>query len=170
MKDIRSFIYKDSKNKVAVFMIEVLREEENYLPGFDLKEEGKYKLFKKSRVIKYVEDFEKAESEAKEIQKQYEIIVPGSSRGNYKRNLNKEGKFEVCFTGFSAKDKKRLIEKAESENMLVRGSVTPNLGLLVCGQNAGEKKIEKVEQKNIPKVIAEEGFLNFLETGEVNED
>ena len=43
-------------------MIEVLREEENYLPGFDLKEEGKYKLFKKSRVIKYVEDFEKAES------------------------------------------------------------------------------------------------------------
>ena len=151
-------------------MIEVLREEENYLPGFDLKEEGKYKLFKKSRVIKYVEDFEKAESEAKEIQKQYEIIVPGSSRGNYKRNLNKEGKFEVCFTGFLAKDKKRLIEKAESENMLVRGSVTSNLGLLVCGQNAGEKKIEKAEQKNIPKVIAEEGFLNFLETGEVNED
>ena len=74
-------------------MIEVLREEENYLPGFDLKEEGKYKLFKKSRVIKYVEDFEKAESEAKEIQKQYEIIVPGSSRGNYKRNLKNEGKF-----------------------------------------------------------------------------
>ena len=27
-------------------MIEVLREEENYLPGFDLKEEGKYKLLK----------------------------------------------------------------------------------------------------------------------------
>ena len=46
-------------------MIDVLRDEENYLPGFDLKEEGKYKLFKKSRVIKYVEDFEKAESEAK---------------------------------------------------------------------------------------------------------
>ncbi len=170
MKDIRTFIYKDSKNKVSVFMIDVLRDEENYLPGFDLKEEGKYKLFKKSRVIKYVEDFEKAESEAKEIQKKFEIIVPGFSTGNYKRNLNKEGKFEVCFTGFSAKDKKRLIEKAESENMLVRGSVTSNLGLLVCGQNAGEKKIEKAEQKGIPKVIAEEGFLNFLETGEINED
>ncbi len=172
MKDIRTFIYKDSKNKVAVYMIDVLRDEENYLPGLDLKEEGKYKLFKKSRVIKYVEDFEKAEAEAKEIQKQYEIIVPRSygSGGPRKVNLNKEGKFEVCFTGFFAKDKKRLSEKAESENMLVRGTVTTNLGLLVCGQNAGEKKIEKAEQKNISKVIGEEGFLNFLETGEVNED
>ena len=66
------------------------------------------------------------------------------------------------------------IDDLDSIDIAIDGAdeVSPDLSLIkgLGGALLREKKIEKAEQKNIPKVIAEEGFLNFLETGEVNED
>lgn len=73
---------------------------------------------------------------------------------------------DVCFTGFKAEDKKRLIATAEQNGMIVRSSVTQKLNFLCWGYNAGPKKIQAARARN---VIAhnEEQFLSLLETGEL---
>lgn len=78
----------------------------------------------------------------------------------------RERKLEVCFTGFGVSEKKDLIAQAEDAKLKVVNSVTKKLGILVCGENAGPKKLEKAGAQGATALDAAE-FSKFLETGEV---
>ena len=78
----------------------------------------------------------------------------------------KEKLAQVCFTGFSAADKKELTAIAQAANLEVVGSVTKNLAFLCAGDNAGPYKIEKAKNHG-NHILSKEQFLHLLETGEV---
>lgn len=64
----------------------------------------------------------------------------------------------VCFTGFTASEKDRLIETAKERGLKVVQSVTDELHYLVCGPNAGPKKLEKAKAQGVA-IILEEDFI-----------
>lgn len=75
---------------------------------------------------------------------------------------------EVCFTGFKAAEKLRLIRCAEEHGFHVVTDVSANLMVLCFGENAGPRKISKA-MKNNAYILTETEFMAFLETGEVPE-
>ncbi len=161
-------IYKNRFNKVKAYSVQLAGEGEDYFYVFD-KKENQLKTFKKENILaRSFDNISDAEKEAEILQKNYEIKKrrKGQPRGD--RN-NRESKLEVCFTGFKEDKKEELKSVAEKENLFVRTDVTKNLDLLVCGETPGPRKIEKARKANVAIVNSEEGFMNFLETGEVAE-
>ena len=78
----------------------------------------------------------------------------------------KEKLTQVCFTGFSATEKRELTGLAESARIEVVGSVTKNLAFLCTGENAGPSKLEKAREQGV-HVLNRKQFEHLLETGEV---
>jgi NAD-dependent DNA ligase len=66
----------------------------------------------------------------------------------------------VCFTGFTASEKDALIKIAESRTLRVVQSVTTDLQFLVCGPNAGPKKLEKATAQGVA-IMSEEDFKAY---------
>ena len=165
-------VYKNKYNEVKPYSLEVRAENEEYIDAIDLKE-NRFKTFKISNILLTLDTFEDAESEAANLQKNYTPLTRTKSSGNRMPSRdnwnNKEGLFEVCFTGFPAQEKKELIQFAKDNGLFDRTRVTKNLGLLVCGKTAGWKKIIEANKLNVPRVYGQEGFYNFLETGEFAE-
>ena len=90
-------------------------------------------------------------------------------QSNYKHLHTKKRnteRVEVCFTGFSDIEKAELISIAREANIQVRGSVTMNLDMLICGNNAGPSKIKSAQGKGISRTNRK-GFEKFIETGEI---
>lgn len=73
---------------------------------------------------------------------------------------------QVCFTGFSVKEKEELRQLASNANLKVVGSVTKNLAFLCCGENAGPAKLQNAREKGC-LVLTKDQFLLLLETGEL---
>lgn len=68
---------------------------------------------------------------------------------------------QICFTGFAAKRKSELKQLAKNADLWVTDEVRKHLEYLVCGSNAGPKKIEKA--KELGAVIwTEADFLEWL--------
>ncbi len=78
----------------------------------------------------------------------------------------KEKLTQVCFTGFSVKEKEELSQLANNANLEVVGSVTKNLAFLCCGENAGPAKFQSARDKGC-LVLNKTQFLLLLETGEL---
>lgn len=66
----------------------------------------------------------------------------------------------VCFTEFTASEKDSLVKIAENRSLRVVQSVTTDLHFLVCGPNAGPKKLEKATAQGVA-IISEEDFKNL---------
>ncbi len=159
--------YKNKFNEVKAYSVEIIAEDGSYLDVLD-KDVGMFKTFKQSNVLSKESTLEDAYNTAEELQKKYQISKPKRmpSRDNWN---NSEGKFEICFTGFSKNEKSELTKYAKDKGFFIRTQVTKNLGLLVCGKTAGWKKLENASKLNIPRVAGLKGFYNFLETGEFTE-
>ena len=158
------FVYVNRYKEVKAYRLIVHFEGDDYLEIYDCIEE-KLKTFKINNILAVEKSFHEAQEKAicLQVDHQYKPPQRTPSRDNWN---NRKNQFEVCFTGFSAKDKSELLQIAEDHDMFVRKTVTQNLGLLVCGYNAGPKKMEDANIKNIPRVVGKEGFLDFIETGE----
>lgn len=81
---------------------------------------------------------------------------------------NKNINNTICFTGFSANDKKALINAANELGLVVVKSVTADLKFLVYGANAGPQKLAKAKNQKVI-CFTDEEFVNFMETGELPE-
>ena len=153
-------VYLNRFNEVKPYKIKII-----FIIGdiVDVKDlvENKNKTFKRSNILSNHKNFNDAQKEAEKLQKNYKLIP----RQKTDRS-NPEKKLEVCFTGFSKKDKENLIEIAKINNFFVRTEVTKKLSLLVCGDNAGPSKLIKASKMNVPKVYGKDGFKEFLDTGE----
>jgi hypothetical protein len=78
----------------------------------------------------------------------------------------KEKLTQVCFTGFSVKEKEESSQLANNANLEVVGSVTKKLAFLCCGENAGPAKLQSARDKGC-LVLNKTQFLLLLETGEL---
>ena len=155
-------VYINRFNEVKPYKIKIIFEVGENADVRDLIE-NKNKTFKRSNILSKHKNFEDAVKEALKIQKLHKIIPRNNTD---KKFANPDKKLEVCFTGFSKKDKENLIELAKKNDLFVRTEVTKKLGLLVCGDNAGPSKIKKASEMNIPKVFGEVGFNDYLVSGE----
>ncbi|WP_143691372.1 hypothetical protein [Wohlfahrtiimonas larvae] len=162
MDKILKFKYKNVKGEEHYFEIYLIKSFEYYFTGRTL-DTDEYKTFKKERVIEYGDD-------SKSILDQCPIDaskVADNSFG-FIKSYNPDLLFEVCFTGFKKADKTRLTEIAQNNNMYIASDTTANLGALVCGYNAGPKKIERaLNNARTVEIMDEDEFLHFIETGEV---
>ena len=155
-------VYINRFNEVKPYKIEIIFEVGDNTDVRDLIE-NKNKTFKRSNILSKHKNFEDAVKEALKIQKLHKIIPRNKTD---KKFANPDKKLEVCFTGFSKKDKENLIELAKKNDLFVRTEITKKLGLLVCGDNAGPSKLKKASEMNIPKVFGEVGFNDYLVSGE----
>lgn len=155
-------VYINRFNEVKPYKIEIIFEVGDNADVRDLIE-NKNKTFKRSNILSKHKNFDDAVKEALKIQK-FHKIIPRNKTNNKFTNHNK--KLEVCFTGFSRKEKENLIELAKKNDLFVRTEITKKLGLLICGKNAGPSKLKQSSNMGIPKVYGEEGFNDFLATGE----
>ena len=102
-------VYLNRFNEVKPYKIEIIFEIGEDADVRDLIE-NKNKTFKRSNILSIHKNFEDAEKEAIEVQKSYKIKPRFKTN---KRFANPEDKLEVCFTGFSKKDKEELISIAK---------------------------------------------------------
>ena len=165
-------VYKNRFNEVKAYSVEAIASDENYLDVRDL-EAGSIKTFKHENILSEERSLESAQLKAELLQPNFNMLKRSVGIGKRMPSRdgwnNKEGKFEVCFTGFKKAIKDELESYARENDLFIRSSVTQKLGLLVCGDNAGPSKIQKANKLNVPRVVGEDGFYNFLETGEFAE-
>lgn len=158
------FIYKNLGNEVKEFSVGIDKVYDYHFAGIDL-DNDRYKTFRKDSVIEYLNDAEAVFSNFPTLPSKK------PSERTKTRIENDDNLFEVCFTGFKKADKDRLIALAKENKMYVVTKVTVNLAALVCGYNAGPKKIEQaINSSGDVEIMNEEEFLHFLETGEVQAD
>lgn len=161
------FTYKNLNNEEKDFSIGINKVFEHHFAGMDI-ERNKYLTFRKDRVAEYKDN-------AEALLATYPVEPFKTSGGGNKTfgvNTNNPDKLlEVCFTGFKKADKERLTALAKEKKLYVANDVTINLGILICGYNAGPKKIERAVNSAMQvEIMDEEEFLHFLETGEVQAD
>lgn len=89
----------------------------------------------------------------------YTQFPPKSKK--YKKNYA-----EICFTGFSASERKELENEARDCHLDVVKSVTKNLRYLVAGANAGPSKLKKAADQEVV-VLTLDQYRKMLETGEL---
>jgi NAD-dependent DNA ligase len=78
----------------------------------------------------------------------------------WRANRPRDTRQSVCFTGFTASEKDALVKIAESRTLRVVQSVTTELHFLVCGANAGPKKLEKATAQGVA-IMSEEDFRTY---------
>lgn len=161
-------VYKNRYNEVKAYEVDILGVNELHTLVKDLQQ-NQFKTFKSETILSEHSNFSAAVNEAQLRQKEYSILPRQSISSSRKSSINREGKLEVCFTGFKAMDKATLIDLANKANFFTRTEVTKNLDILVCGDNAGPAKLKRAHAQNVGIVIGKIGFTSFIETGEVAE-
>ena len=153
-----AFIYQDSKGNITARVITDISQTDEYLQGFCHTANG-LRTFRKDRIVEELKG-----TESIEVKLNYYISINPIPKA-----LSKSHDLpDVCFTGFKNDDKKRLIEQAESKDMIIRSSVTRNLNFLCCGYSAGPAKVKKARAQGVV-TLSEVQFRELLETGEVPE-
>lgn len=164
-------IYRNRFNEVKCYDVEVVETGETYTRVRD-RNEGYAKTFRNENIISSETDLIVATQLAEKIQEQYQLIPRPEVRRldpDYRQKYNLDGKLEVCFTGFKRTVKNQMIEMAQEANFFVRKSVSNKLDLLVCGDNAGPKKLTTASKMNVAIIRGLNGFQRFIETGEIDE-
>jgi NAD-dependent DNA ligase len=155
---ILNFIYQNATGNITARKISNISETDIHIQGVchNLNE---LRTFRKDRILEVLGD--EAELKQRLIYHLQANPAPKPSREGFYAH-------DVCFTGFKSTDKNRLITLANENDIAVRKSVTLGLNFLVCGYNAGPKKIEKARSQNVI-ALSEKEFTQLIETGEIPE-
>ena len=137
-------------------------ESPQYVQGF-CNQAHHPKTLRYDRVIQVFDTFD----EAKENFGDNNYTLPVYDRAPSTR-YSSPSTMDVCFTGFAKADKESLVELANSNEMLVRSSVTKHLNILCYGYNAGPAKLAKALEQGV-FILNKEQFEQLIETGEVPE-
>lgn len=156
-----SFIYIDSKGNTTERTVINFSQNDDYLEGYcTLREETK--TFRKDRIQKILDSvYTNLPEENQLICNFFNKRRDGSPIGKVETN-------EICFTGFSSKRKKELIDLAKDNGFVIRASATTYLDFLICGSNAGLSKIQKAKSSGAI-IMTEDEFIKILDTGELPE-
>ena len=168
MSENTKFIYCDARGVISFRDIENVSKSEEYIQGYCANDKG-FRTFRKDRVLEYVYESSNVDERLKYHIANHSPPREETPKRSYTKRLNTSNAREICFTGFKKEDKTRLAERAKSEGMFVRDSVTKQLVYLCCGYNAGPKKIEKSRHQGVI-ILSESQFLEMLETGVIPEE
>jgi len=157
-------VYKNRFNEVKPYTVHILETTSAAYEVLDLNA-GYEKTFNKENLLGTFPTFEQASTFARNEQKKYSVHVPKKIGANFG---SPENKMEICFTGFKRADKEQLIALAERTGFHVRTSVVKRLSALICGYNAGPKKVELAKKYGVTIVEGKEAALDFLGTGEIS--
>jgi hypothetical protein len=152
------FEYCNSQGEIKDVHLIGWRESGCYLLGRCL-EDGKFKTYRIDRIKRYFSDVSVV------LQNPVQLPPPKLKSSS----LDKADGLQVCFTGFTADQKKVFEEQAITAGLAVVQSVTKNLKFLVCGANAGPKKIEQARDRSI-YILSSAQFGLLIETGELPDD
>jgi hypothetical protein len=152
------FEYCNSQGEIKNVNLIGWRESGRYLLGRCL-EDGKFKTYRIDRIQKYFGDVSAFLTNP--------IQLPPPKLPS--RSSTTSDGFHVCFTGFKASEKNALEARADTHGLIVVQSVTRDLKFLVCGSNAGPKKIEQARDRSVYILNATQ-FELFIETGELPDD
>ncbi len=156
-------IYKNASNIVSVREIEVIHEDETYIDAL-CHTSNQIKTFRRDRILEEIVDIESQLTKDKvaQYQRQYEII----SHASHERWMNRQGKPEICFTGFKSKEKEELIRHAEENGFFVRTGISSGLSFLVCGATAGPSKVKDARTQGV-LLLNKDSYLHLAATGEI---
>lgn len=155
---VLGFEYCNSQGEIKDVHLIGWRESGRYLLGRCL-EDGKFKTYRIDRIRKYFADV--STLLVNPVQ-----LAPPKLRVS---DTNTSDSLQVCFTGFTGDQKIALQEQALANGLTVVQSVTKNLKFLVCGSNAGPKKIKQARDRSI-YILSAVQFELLLETGELPDD
>jgi NAD-dependent DNA ligase len=158
--DVKIFIYRNGQGVITSRELTIISDTPDYLCGFCGRN---YRTFRKDRILEFIDNSNQIDERLSYHIKDNPEPTPRRVTGNIKGDL------EICFTGFTKKDRDRLESLAKSENLFVRKSVTRKLFFLCCGYNSGPSKIEQSLEQGVT-IIGEDQFLKFLKTGEIPEE
>ncbi len=155
--DTLIFEYTNAKQEYKRYELTNWKEEGHYLSGNTT--ENQFKTFRKDRIHRYLTH---QEALASLYSPPPPKIIPDTAPDN---------RLKVLFTGFKAAEKAELSSKAEVAGLRVMKSkkVTSGLDFLICGVNAGPKKISQAMQQQT-YIVSEEQFYCLVETGELIDD
>ena len=167
------FIYKDSNNKVTEQNITLIKNEDYKFSGKSLND-NKYRTYLHERVLMDLFDSnDSTDILIAKYQSKYKEHVPVSRGPKDTSKLNLDNKVEIQFTGFYStlkmdqkNTKQDLIKLAEDNDLFVKKSKSlgANVSLLVCGPNAGPKKMIKASEKG-SILLSEVQFLHMIASG-----
>jgi hypothetical protein len=152
------FEYCNSQGEIKDVHLIGWRESGRYLLGRCL-EDGKFKTYRIDRIRKYFND-------VSDFLKNPVQLPPPKLKTS---SSSEPQGLQVCFTGYKADDKKILESMAKEAGLSVVQSVTKNLRFLVCGLNAGPKKIEDARDRAV-YILSTTQFEALVETGELPDD
>lgn len=152
------FVYINANACIGSHSISSVSHSDNHIQGI-CQSAHSIRTFRKDRILKEC-------ASAVEAQQACQFFLPENYIHLTKVTKPKSLSFDICFTGFKKADKERLIEVALAHSLTVRSSVTQNLQMLCCGYNAGPSKVTAARMKGTI-IIDEEGFVRFIETGEI---
>ena len=152
------FIYTNKEGITAERNVKGISANETHLQAFDSKEK-----MVKTFILNSIQNSEITIQETGEIitVKNLDKYLP-LFEPSYPKNRHPD-KLQICFTGFAKDRKASLEELAKNIDMLwVTKQAGENLKILVCGNNAGHKKIEQAI-KNNATIWNEGNFLEWIE-------
>lgn len=148
------FEYTNAKNEFKRYELIDWKEEGHYLSGTCA--DNQFKTFRKDRVHRYL-TYEEA------LKKPFSAPPP-----KLLKNTALDDRLQILFTGFAKKSKTELEVQAEEAGLRVMKTraVGPNLDFLICGSNAGPKKITQAMVQET-YIVSEKQFHTLIETGEL---
>jgi NAD-dependent DNA ligase len=153
-------LYSDSKGELSVHISSKPRDDGIYLRGFCEAAKG-LRTWRKDRIVQEFTD----EVELYAYLRANPVDSCSDSSQCKPRARKPEGAvFEICFTGFPAKERAELEAKAAAFGMWVKSSVTVNLDLLCTGEKAGSVKMQKAEAQGTCLLTVDE-FLDLVNDG-----
>lgn len=155
---VLGFEYCNGQGEIKDVHLVGWRESGCYLLGRCL-EDGKFKTYRIDRVQRYFSDVSSL------LKNPVQLPPPSLKKSSPTRGNG----LQVCFTGFKADQKIDLERQATNAGLVVVKSVTNNLKFLVCGSNAGPKKVEQARDRSI-YILSIAQFELLIETGELPDD
>lgn len=151
------FIYTNKEGITAEKNVRGISANETHLQAFDLKEE-----IVKTFILNSIQNSEIIIQETGEIIsiKHLDKYLP-PFEPSYPKNQHPD-KLQICFTGFTKERRDDLESLAKDiDTLWVTKRAGENLKILVCGDNAGEKKIEQAIKVKAT-IWNENNFLEWL--------
>lgn len=159
----RKIIYRNAFNEVSVRELEVVHEDTQYIDAYCAISRS-LKTFRKDRILENLVSFD--ESEALKKVAHYQAKYTISQHISYERWMNREGKTEICFTGFKSKEKAELTQHATDNGFFVRTGVSSGLSFLVCGETAGPSKMKEARIQGA-FLLGTDAYYRLAATGEL---
>lgn len=156
-------LYQNQQGEVLAHQPKNPKDDGVYLRGYCELAKG-LRTWRKDRIISEFSDQAALDAYISSNSIEVMTAVVQETRKANRARLNPDQIFEICFTGFAAKERAELEGLAIANAMLVKKDVTSNLDLLCTGERAGPAKMIKAEKQGTCLITVDE-FKELITNG-----